>query len=145
MNIKSIPALSVLTVALVLTMAGCATPTEQSTVALLQQAGFKALPASTFEKQQKLKSLKPDRLVPVKAATGTVYYVFPLHAQDLLYAGRAPEYAVYQNLLAAQKAQAATLKAQQRRDADTSWSQQAEASRGADHGWEDVWSAPSGF
>lgn len=128
-----------------LAVVGCATSNEQTTVPLLQRAGFKALPASTFEKQQKLKSLKPDRLVPVKAATGTVYYVYPLHAQDLLYAGRAPEYAVYQNLLAAQKAQAATLKAQQRRDAGTSWSQQADASRGADHGWEDVWSAPSDF
>lgn len=129
----------------VLVLTGCATSTEQATVPLLQQAGFKALPAATFEKQQKLKTLKPDRLVTVKSANGTVYYVYPLHAQDLLYAGRAPEYAAYQKLVAAQKAEAATLKAEQRRNADTSWSQQADAPRGADQGWEDVWSAPSDY
>lgn len=130
--------------ALVLTIAGCATSNKQSTVTLLQQAGFKPLPASTFEKQQKLKSLKPDRLVTVKAANGTVYYIYPLHAQDLLYVGREAQYSSYQNLLAAQKAQAATIKAE-RRNADVSWSQQAEADRGGDQGWQDVWSAPSDF
>lgn len=131
--------------ALVLAVAGCATSPEQSTVPLLQQAGFKALPASSFEKQQKLKSLKPDRLVTVKAASGTVYYVYPLHDQDLLYAGRAPEYSTYQNLLAAQRSRAAATKARQRRDTDAGWSQRTEAARSADDGWEEVWSAPSDF
>jgi len=121
-------------------MAGCATTTEVQTVALLKQAGFKPLTASTFERQQKLKSLKADRISALKVADGTVYYVYPLHAQNLLYAGRAPEYSAYQNLLASEKAQEATLKAE-RRGADVSWTQRAEG----EESWQDVWTAPSDF
>jgi len=128
------------TVALMLIHLSCATSSESQTVALLKQAGFKSLTASTFEQQQKLKSLKPDRISTVKAANGTIYYVYPLHAQDLLYAGRSAEYSAYQNLLAAQKAQAATLKAE-RPGADVSWTQRAEP----DESWRDVWTAPSDF
>ena len=126
--------------ALLLVAAGCATTNEDQTVALLTQAGFKPLTASTFDKQQKLKSLKPDRISTVKAADGTIYYVYPLHAQNLLYAGRAPQYSAYQNLLASQKAQAATLKAE-RPGADVSWTERADG----DESWKGVWTAPSDF
>ncbi|HEX5223048.1 MAG TPA: hypothetical protein VFZ59_26050 [Verrucomicrobiae bacterium] len=126
--------------ALVLLAAGCATTSEDQTVALLKQAGFKPLTAATFEKQQKLKSLQADRISKLKVPSGTVYYVFPLHAQNVLYAGRAPEYAAYQGLLASEKAREATLQAE-RRDADASWTQPAEG----DEIWKDVWTAPSDF
>ena len=126
--------------ALLVIVAGCATSNEQSTTALLKRAGFRAMLATTFEKQKKLKTLKADRISTVKAANGTVYYVYPVHSEDLLYVGRSAEYATYQNQLASQKAQAATLKAE-RPGADVSWSQQVES----DESWRDVWTAPSDF
>jgi hypothetical protein len=127
-------------ITLFLFAAGCATTNEDQTVALLKQAGFKPLTASTFEKEQKLRSLKADRISTLKIPDGTVYYVYPLHAQNILYAGRAPEYSAYQNLLASEKAQEATLKSE-RRGADVSWTQQAEG----DESWKEVWTAPSDF
>ena len=140
MKTKRASLLHLFTIALLLLAAGCATTNEDRTVALLKQAGFKPLTASTFEKQQKLKSLKADRITPLKVADGTFCYVYPLHAQNILYAGRAPEYAAYQNLLASEKSQKATLKAE-RRAADVSWTQQTED----DENWKEVWSAPSDF
>lgn len=128
----------------VLTLVGCASSPESSTLSLLQQAGFRPMAASTFEKQQKLKMLKPDRLVTLKAASGAVYYVYPLHTRNLLYVGREAQYAAYQNLRAAQNAGSATTQTG-RRKADGGWSQAADASDGSYESWEDVWSAPSDF
>ena len=96
--------------------------------------------ATTFEKQQKLKSLKPDQISTVKSTNGTIYYVYPLHKEDLLYVGKAADYSKYQDLVASQKAEAATVKAE-RLGADVSWTQKAES----DESWSDVWTAPSDF
>jgi len=130
----------VLASAFLIAMAGCATSREEQTTTLLRRAGFRAMVATTFEKQQKLKSLKADQISTVKSANGTLYYVYPLHSEDLLYVGKAAQYATYQNLVASQKAEAATLKAE-RPGADVSWTQQAEG----DESWRDVWTAPSDF
>jgi hypothetical protein len=129
--------------ALVLVAAGCASSKENQTIGLLKQAGFKAMSASTFEKQQKLKTLKADQLSTVKGAGGQIYYVYPLHAQNLLYVGRSAQYSAYQNRLQTQKAEAATLKVERSQRADQSWSQSVESPEGTDGSWEDVWSAPS--
>ena len=140
MKTRLILSLTVFAMALLVGVTGCATSKETRTVALLKQAGFKAMVATTFEKQQKLKTLKTDRISTVKATNGTIYYVYPVHADDLLYAGRFPEYSAYQKLVAAQKAEAATLKAE-RPGADVSWTERAES----DESWKDVWTAPSDF
>lgn len=132
--------LSTIIAALVLVIAGCATSKEKQTTALLRRAGFRVMVATTFEKQAKLKSLKPDQISTVKSTNGVVYFVFPLRSEDLLYVGKASEYSAYTNLVAEQKAEQATLKAE-RRGADVSWTQQAEG----DESWRDVWTAPSDF
>ena len=128
--------------ALALGMAGCATSKESQTTSLLEQAGFKVMSASTFEKQQKLKTLKADQLSMVKGAGGQVYYVFPLHAQTLLYVGRNAQYSAYQNLRLTQKAEAATLKVERSQRTDESWAQSVESQGDGNGSWEDVWSAP---
>ena len=96
--------------------------------------------ATTFEKQQKLKSIKPDQISVLKSANGMIYYVYPLHSEDLLYVGKASQYSTYTNLVATLKAEAATLKAE-RPGADVSWTREAEG----DESWHDVWTAPSDF
>lgn len=142
MKPSTFPILSVLASVLLLAVAGCATSRESQTVPLLRQAGFKPMPASTFEKQQHLKTLKPDVITTVKGTGGQLYYVYPLHAQDLLYVGRAAEYTAYNKLQASLQSQEATLKAESSSRENTSWSLQSESSSSGDSGWEDVWSAP---
>ena len=131
---------SIISASLVLVAIGCATSKEKQTTALLRRAGFRAMVATTFEKQERLKSLKADQITTVKSTNGVVYYVFPLHSEDLLYVGRAPQYSTYTNLVGEQKAEQATLKAE-RPGADASWTQSAEG----DESWRDVWTAPSDF
>lgn len=131
---------SVATTALFLLTTGCVTSKETQTTTLLRRAGFRAMMATTFEKQERLKSLKADQISTVRSTNGVVYYVFPLHSEDLLYVGKTSEYSAYTNLVAQQKAEQATLKAE-RRSADESWTQQAEG----DESWRDVWTAPSDF
>ena len=122
---------------LLLVFIGCASTHQAETVTLLKQAGFKSMAATTFERQEKLKALKPDRISTVKGASGTVYYVYPLHGQNLLYAGRAAEFSTYQNLLATMKSEKATIKAEQP-GADASWTNEAAGGES----WREVWTAP---
>jgi len=124
---------------LLLAVAGCATSREAQTTELLKQAGFKPMPAATFEKQQHLKTLKPDRISTVKTPGGQVYYVYPLHARNLLYVGKTAEYTAYQNLQQSLQAQERTIKAERSQRSDVSWTQQSEGGSS----WEDVWTAPT--
>ena len=74
---------------------GCATP--QQTENLLSAAGFKTVTASTFKTQQRLKTLKPDKITSVKRS-GKTYFVFPDPAHNQLYVGGQAEYQKYQQL-----------------------------------------------
>jgi len=129
---------SILTTVL-LAVIGCATTREAQTTELLIQAGFKTMPASTFEKQQHLKSIKPDRISTVKGGSGQVFYVYPLHAKNQLYVGKSAEYNAYQSLLQNLRSEEQTIKVESSQRSDTSWSRTAES----DSSWEDVWSAPT--
>lgn len=131
--------MSLLVATLMLAVAGCATSREATTTDLLNRAGFKAMLATTFEKQQHLKTIKPDQISTVKTADGRLFYVYPLHSENLLYVGRAAEYAKYQNLRQDLQSQEATVKAERSVRSDVSWTDQVESGSS----WSDVWSAPA--
>jgi hypothetical protein len=100
-----------------LMMAGCATSNSMQTISLLAQAGFKSLPAATPEQQKELQRLPADQVSPVKRK-GQLYYVYPDHAQKLLYVGKSAQFQAYQKLLldrqqASQAQRLATEKANQ--------------------------------
>ena len=98
-------------VALTAMTPGCATSKAYSTPSLLASSGFKIIPATTPDQQQQMKTL-PAGKVSVVTRSGTAYYVYPDHAQNVLYVGRQAHYQAYQNTLdglrlAAEDAQAA--------------------------------------
>ncbi|MFO1514685.1 MAG: hypothetical protein U1F83_17540 [Verrucomicrobiota bacterium] len=95
--------------------------------------------ATTFEKQQHLKTIKADRISTVKTAGGQLFYVYPLHGKNLLYVGKAAEYTNYQNLRQNLQSEEATLKAERSPNSDVSWTDQVESGSS----WSDVWSAPA--
>jgi hypothetical protein len=75
--------------------AGCAT--TQQTENLLSAAGFKTVTASTPEQQQRLKTLEPGKITPVKRR-GKTDFVFPDPAHNQLYVGGQAEHQKYQQL-----------------------------------------------
>jgi hypothetical protein len=97
-------------VALVAGLTGCATSkakqTTQQTENLLQAAGFKVMPATSADQQQLLKTLPAERVSAIRRK-GQVYFVYPVHAQNLLYIGTNAQYLAYQQ--AAQVPQEDTL------------------------------------
>ncbi len=139
MKTKLTRLMSLLAATLMLVVAGCATSRETTTIDLLKRAGFKAMLATTFEKQQHLKTIKADRISSVKTAGGQLFYVYPLHGKNMLYVGKAAEYATYQNLRQNLQSEEATLKAERSTRSDVSWTDQVESGSS----WSDVWSAPA--
>ena len=81
---------------------GCASSNQQTgkrtlkKEAILQQCGFKTVPATTPKQLQQLGTLPPDKISVVQR-NGTRYYVFPDPARQMLYVGRDEQYLLYQN------------------------------------------------
>jgi hypothetical protein len=79
-------------------LVGCATSkgklSTQQREAMLQAAGFKAVPATTPDQQQMLKTLPDDRVSAVRRR-GEVYFVYPVLSQNVFYVGKNPQYLAY--------------------------------------------------
>jgi hypothetical protein len=87
------------------------------TTSLLRQAGFKVLQADTPERQAKLNTLTPYKVVPWKRKTGgTVYAYAEPDLCKCVYVGSAKQYATFQQLLSAQ--QQAEILAQEQAEAN---------------------------
>jgi hypothetical protein len=84
---------------LVAGLAGCATSAQRAATQqkedMLQAAGFRIISATTPAQQQLLKALPTGRVSAVQRK-GQVYFVYPVHAKDLLYVGTNPQYLAYQ-------------------------------------------------
>jgi hypothetical protein len=110
---------------------GCATSKEKQAVQQRQEmllaAGFKVIPATTPDQQQQLKTLPAGRVSAVRRK-GQVYFVYPVHAANVLYVGKNTQYLAYQQL--AQKAQVQVLVNQEDQAIDRSLSSP---------GWEAPW------
>jgi hypothetical protein len=117
--------------ALVALPTGCATSKEKQAVQQRQEmllaAGFKVIPATTPDQQQQLKTLPAGRVSAVRRK-GQVYFVYPVHARNVLYVGKNAQYLAYQQL--AQKAQVKVLVHQEDQAIDRSLSSP---------GWEAPW------
>ncbi|HAB19821.1 MAG TPA: hypothetical protein PLX89_13935 [Verrucomicrobiota bacterium] len=104
--------LRVLGVAVFVLLAASCSTTKQ-TENLLSAAGFKVVPATTPQQQAHLKTLPPDKVTMVPR-DGSVYYVYPDPAQQVLYVGQEAQYQEYQRLrlqnqLAEEKVEAAQM------------------------------------
>ena len=117
--------------ALVALPTGCATSKEKQAVQQRQEmlltAGFKVIPATTPDQQQQIKTLPAGRVSAVRRK-GQVYFVYPVHARNVLYVGKNAQYLVYQQLT--QKAQVQVLVHQEDQAIDRSL---------ASPGWEASW------
>jgi hypothetical protein len=101
--------------ALVALATGCATPkekqaTQQQTESMLLASGFKVVPATTPDQQQQIKTLPAGRISAVNRS-GKAYFVYPVHAKNILYVGKNDQYLAYQQL--AQKSQAQVMAKQE--------------------------------
>ena len=118
-------------VALVALATGCATSkekqAEQQTENMLLAAGFKAIPATTPDQQQQIKTLPAGRVSAVRRK-GQAYFVYPVHARNILYVGKNAQYLAYLQL--AQKAQVQVLVNQEDQAIDRSLTSP---------GWEAPW------
>ena len=107
--------------ALVALPTGCATSKEQRPAQQRQEmllaAGFKVIPATTPDQQQQIKTLPAGRVSAVRRK-GQVYFVYPVHARNVLYVGKNAQYLAYQQL--AQKAQVSVLVHQEDQTIDRS-------------------------
>ncbi len=74
---------------------GCATTHQPEN--LLSEAGFKTVSASTPKQQQRLKTLEPGKITPVRG-DGKTHFVFPDPAHNQLYVGGQAEHQKYQQL-----------------------------------------------
>jgi hypothetical protein len=87
--------------ALVALPTGCATSKEkqaiQQTENMLMASGFKVIPATTPDQQQQLKTLPAGRVSAVRRK-GQAYFVYPVHARNVLYVGKNAQYLAYQQL-----------------------------------------------
>jgi hypothetical protein len=101
MNNRFILSILIGALALAALMTGCATSQPKPMASLLTEAGFKAVPATTPEQKDHLKSLPPGQVSLMKRK-GQSYYVYPDAAQNTLYVGRDAQYQAYQALLAKQ-------------------------------------------
>ena len=85
---------------------------------MLLAAGFKVIPATTPDQQQQLKTLPAGKVSAVRRK-GQNYFVYPVHARNILYVGKNTQYLAYQQL--AQKAQVQVLVNQEDQAIDRSW------------------------
>jgi hypothetical protein len=118
--------------ALVALATGCATPkekqaTQQQTESMLLASGFKVVPATTPDQQQQIKTLPAGRISAVNRS-GKAYFVYPVHAKNILYVGNNNQYLAYQQL--AQQSQVQVLVKQE----DEAMSRSL-----ASPGWEAPW------
>jgi hypothetical protein len=118
--------------ALVAFLTGCVTSKEkqaaqQQRVNMLLASGFKAIPATTPDQQQQIKILPAGKVSAVRRK-GQAYFVYPVHAQNILYVGKNTQYLAYQQL--AQRAQVQVLVNQEDQAIDRSL---------ASPGWEAPW------
>ena len=90
----------VITTALLTVLSGCATPKQ--TEELLSRAGFKAVPATTPQQTDQLKTLRPHQITKVQRG-GTQYFVYPDPAHNILYVGQSAQYEEYKKLRKSQQ------------------------------------------
>jgi len=75
------------------------------TISLLTQAGFKAVPADTPERQARLNTLTPYKIVRWTRKSGATAYAYPDPGScKCIYVGGPKHYAKYQQLLSAEEA-----------------------------------------
>jgi hypothetical protein len=74
---------------------------NQQKEAVLQQCGFKAVPVTTPQQLQQIRTLPPGKLSVVQRNAAR-YYVFPDPPRQMLYVGHAEQYLLYQNYLSNQ-------------------------------------------
>ena len=112
---RRIGALAVLALAV-----GCAANT-QSTENLLSAAGFRTIVANTPQRQQHLKTLPSNKVVPVQR-NGKNYYVYADPANNQIYVGNPSQYQQYQQLrLARNLAQDQLATAEMNQQAAMNW------------------------
>lgn len=92
-------------VALALCLAlGCASVEARSTDSLLENAGFRTVPANTPQRIELLKSLPPKKLSPVDR-NGQIFYVYAdPDGCRCLRVGRPEQFEIYQRLQAGKQA-----------------------------------------
>ena len=84
--------------AFVAVASGCSTTsTTRNSENMLSAAGFKAVPATTPQREEHLKSLSDDRLTTVNL-NGHNYFVFPDRAENVLFVGQESQYQRYQKM-----------------------------------------------
>jgi hypothetical protein len=76
---------------------GCGT-TRKQTESLLQQSGFKAMPAATPAQKKELANL-PEGKISKVTQQQKVYYVYPDRSHKLLYVGKEEQYQLYERIL----------------------------------------------
>lgn len=74
---------------------GCMTTKQNES--LLSEAGFKAIPANTPDRQSHLNSLPKGKVTPVQLQ-GKTYFVFPDVPNQMLYVGQEAQFQKYQKL-----------------------------------------------
>jgi hypothetical protein len=131
MKIISTFLIALVSLALVAGSTGCATSKEkqaaQQKETMLVTAGFKVITATTSDQQQMLKTLPAGRVSAVRRM-GQAYFVYPVHARNILYVGKNAQYLAYQQL--AQQAHVEVLVQQEDQAIDRSL---------ASPGWEAPW------
>jgi hypothetical protein len=90
-------------VSLAIVVAACATMTRD-TESMLQQAGFRKIPADTAQKMTHLKTL-PDRKLISRTHQGQPYYVYadPDYCK-CMWVGNAQQYQAYRGIVRQQRA-----------------------------------------
>lgn len=96
MKTKALILLALAAFALVAGTPGCATKQPYTMTSLLASSGFKVIPATTPEQQRQVKLLPAGKISKV-IRKGTTYYVYPDHAQNLVYVGKKEQYQNFQN------------------------------------------------
>ena len=93
--------IALVSLALLAGSTGCSIFKQKQTVQqkedMLKTAGFKVIPATTPDQLRMVKTLPTNRVSAVRRK-GQVYFVFPVRAQDALYAGNNSQYLAYQQL-----------------------------------------------
>lgn len=88
--------LSCLTTILILVGFGVGCKSAKQTESLLSEAGFKTIPAKTVQQQVQLNKLPAGKLSRVNR-DGTLYFVYPDVAKNVLYVGKNDQYEDYKN------------------------------------------------
>jgi hypothetical protein len=83
--------------ALLVLIVGCSSMQTQNKENLLIAAGFQVIVPKTAVQQQKLQSLPPDKVTPIRHG-GRRFYVFPDAAHNQAYVGGPSQYQAYRQL-----------------------------------------------